>query len=224
MVRTVTVKNYADQSCNVFEDIEVTTWGELRRIIENGGISTEGMSVKEGVSKVNFLNDESVLPHDIPFKGSVTNDLFILLFPKEKEKLNLGGVNRADVVAKIKELSLEEVVKETTGRNWTQVPTATLLVIVQEAECGCEEEENEEEAKPEHAVPVKKDLGTEFEKFKVYLEEFLNKLLVVLDYEIGFETDNKRDLQKSFARTFGIESEKGFSKNDIAEMEAELGL
>lgn len=105
-----------------------TTLGELKRELSALGIPTTGMCIQEGLTHIELVNDDSVLPHDVPWKGTITNNLvFRITQTAEKTK---SGVDRKELYAVIKARHLEGKVKEMFGRNFTQVPTQDLARLV----------------------------------------------------------------------------------------------
>lgn len=80
----------------------VETLGELKRELDNKNFDYEGMEFTEGVSKTVLTRDDSVLPKELPFKGSITNDLAIFLTVPNK-KIKSGVMSRTEVITAIKE-------------------------------------------------------------------------------------------------------------------------
>ena len=130
MNRTVTVVEQSSQRKTVIENVEANTFGELRPYLVDAGINLENMDIREGVSKTSIINDATVLPHDIPWRGSTTNDL--LLFLTLKNKKVASGMDRKEAVAYIKDNNLEEAVVEKFHDNYTRVSNANLISFVQE--------------------------------------------------------------------------------------------
>lgn len=131
-----------------------TTLGELKAAMIENDIDYSGLDFTEGITKTQLLDDASLLPTNVPYKGSVTNNLVILL-TNNKKKIDSGIedvslTDRAEAYKIIKEHVLQDAVKEEFGRNFTQVPTAALWAFIQSCgidHSGCEDgcEDNEEE-------------------------------------------------------------------------------
>lgn len=134
-----------------------TTLGELKAAMMENDIDYSGLDFTEGITKTQLLDDASLLPTNVPYKGSVTNNLVILL-TNNKKKIDSGTedvslTDRAEAYRIIKEHNLQEAVKEEFGRNFTQVPTAALWAFIQgngidQTCCGednCEDDEEEYE-------------------------------------------------------------------------------
>lgn len=62
-----------------------TTLAELKNDLRANGIDYSGMTFFEGISKVELKNDASVLPHDVPYKGTITNELVFMLTSTNKK-------------------------------------------------------------------------------------------------------------------------------------------
>lgn len=123
-------------------DSTATNLGELKRELETLGISTDGMAIQEGLTNTELVNDNSILPHDVPYRGTVTNNLVFRLTRAEKNIAS--GISRKEVYDFINKLDLQQIIKDTFGRNFTQVPTDKLEEIVNEnmpKECKCGDKE-----------------------------------------------------------------------------------
>lgn len=128
MERKITV--LVNKGATVVINSTATTLGELKAEMDAAGVTYGGMSIFEGISKTELLDDASILPSNLPYKGQVTNDLVILLSVKDKKITSGAAVARAEVYAMIKNLGLEQEVIETFGRNFTQVSTSDLMVLI----------------------------------------------------------------------------------------------
>ena len=82
--RKITIVSTKSQSKKVIMS-SATTLAELKSDLRQNGIDYEGMSFFEGTSKVELKNDASVLPHDVPWKGTVTNELVFMLTNTNKK-------------------------------------------------------------------------------------------------------------------------------------------
>lgn len=111
-----------------------TTLGELKEAMANEGIDFSGLEFTEGITKTQLLDDASLLPTNIPYKGGFTNNLVILL-TNTKKKIDSGNDNvtmtdRFEAYNVIKENNLQDAIKEYFGRNFTQVSTANLWEFI----------------------------------------------------------------------------------------------
>jgi len=134
MQRQITVYEAAQNGkVTVLNNVEATTLGELKNVLVAKGINIENMDFMEGVSNIVLRDDNSVLPTNVPYKGSTTNDLFIYLSLKNKKIASGACMSRPDAYLYIKAHELGDAVKEKFGRNYTQVPTAELLSFIEES-------------------------------------------------------------------------------------------
>ena len=107
----------------------VETLGELKRELDDKNFDYEGMEFTEGVSKTVLTRDDSVLPKELPFKGSITNDLAIFLTVPNK-KIKSGVMSRTEVITAIKENHLTEECKKVYGKNFTTCKTVDLIALL----------------------------------------------------------------------------------------------
>ena len=128
MERKVTVMSNKGANVVVIES-NATTLGELKRELSAADVSYDGMAIFEGVSRTTLMDDESILPSNLPYKGVVTNDLVILLSPKDK-KITSGASAREAAYAAVKANNLQSAVVAQFGRNFTQVSTIDLVEFV----------------------------------------------------------------------------------------------
>ena len=117
----------------------VETLGELKRELDNKNFDYEGMEFTEGVSKTVLTRDDSVLPKELPFKGSITNNLAIFLTVPNK-KIKSGVMSRAEVIAAIKENHLTEECKKVYGKNFTTCKTTDLIALLDKKEKAVKED------------------------------------------------------------------------------------
>jgi hypothetical protein len=127
-MRKVTFIDSKSQSQKVINNSTATTLGELKAEMRTAGIDYTDMSFYEGHIRAELLDDNSILPTDIPYKGQVVNDLVFMLSTTNKKIKS--GVDRSEVYGLIKGMHLEDEVKRIFGRNYTQVPTNDLLALV----------------------------------------------------------------------------------------------
>lgn len=128
--RKITIVQTKNQKKSVIMS-SATTLAELKRDLRDNGIDYDGMTFFEGTSKVELKTDDAVLPHDVPYKGTITNELVFMLTNTNK-KIRSGAMSRAEAYAKIKALNLGELCKEKYGRNFTQVPTNDLIALIED--------------------------------------------------------------------------------------------
>ena len=130
-VRKITVVQTKNQKKSVIMSA-ATTLAELKSDLRANGIDYDGMTFFEGTSKVELKNDASVLPHDVPYKGTITNELVFMLTNTNK-KIRSGAVamSRAEAYSAIKSMGLQDACVKKFGKNFTMCKTADLIVLVQ---------------------------------------------------------------------------------------------
>lgn len=131
--RKITVIETSCQTKKVIMS-NATTLGELKRDLDSNGIYYNNMSFYEGVSKTELKNDNSILPHDIPYKGNITNELvFMLTTANKKIKSGAKTVSRADVYKTIRVKGLQDACMQRFGKNFTMCKTTDLLALIEES-------------------------------------------------------------------------------------------
>ena len=109
-----------------------TTLAELKSDLRANGIDYDGMTFFEGTSKVELKNDASVLPHDVPYKGTITNELvFMLTNTNKKIRSGATNMNRAEAYSAIKSMGLQDVCVKKFGKNFTMCKTTDLIALIQ---------------------------------------------------------------------------------------------
>ena len=129
--RKITVVQTKNQKKSVIMSA-ATTLAELKSDLRANGIDYDGMTFFEGTSKVELKNDASVLPHDVPYKGTVTNELVCMLTNTNK-KIRSGATNmsRMEAYNAIKSMGLQNACVEKFGKNFTMCKTTDLIALVQ---------------------------------------------------------------------------------------------
>lgn len=129
--RKITVVQTKNQKKSVIMSA-ATTLAELKSDLRANGIDYDGMTFFEGTSKVELKNDASVLPHDVPYKGTITNELVFMLTNINK-KIRSGAVamSRAEAYSAIKSMGLQDACVKKFGKNFTMCKTADLIALIQ---------------------------------------------------------------------------------------------
>lgn len=109
-----------------------STLAELKSDLGANGIDYSGMTFFEGTSKVELKNDASVLPHDVPYKGTITNELVFMLTNTNK-KIKSGAIvmSRTEAYNAIKSMGLQDACVKKFGKNFTMCKTADLIALIQ---------------------------------------------------------------------------------------------
>jgi hypothetical protein len=126
-----------------------TTLGELKRDFSAHNIDYSDMTFFEGLTKTELINNDSILPTNVMYKGTPTNNLTIMLTNSNK-KIKSGALSettpRSVVYSHIQNMGLQTQCVTRYGRNYTQVPTASLIALINDAnkntekKCECNNE------------------------------------------------------------------------------------
>lgn len=193
--RKITIVQTKNQKKSVIMSA-ATTLAELKRDLRDNGIDYDGMTFFEGTSKVELKTDDAVLPHDVPYKGTITNELVFMLTNTNK-KIRSGAMSRAEAYAKIKSMGLGELCKEKYGRNFTQCSTNDLIALIvanenhqQAHECPRAKMLKEEPKKEEKVeAPV-----AETQNVDIKAREAIYRLAVMLEDKDIIEDYEKREI------------------------------
>lgn len=107
-----------------------TTLGELKADMREKRINYEGMTFYEGLSKTELTEDASLLPHDIPYKGTTTNELVFMLTTPNK-KIKSGAITRAEAYDIIRKKNLGNECMKRFGQHFTRCKTVDLIKLVE---------------------------------------------------------------------------------------------
>ena len=129
--RKITVVQTKNQKKSVIMSA-ATTLAELKSDLRANNIDYDGMTFFEGTSKVELKNDASVLPHDVPYKGIVTNELvFMLTNTNKKIRSGAATMSRAEAYSAIKSMGLQNACVKKFGKNFTMCKTVDLIALIQ---------------------------------------------------------------------------------------------
>lgn len=187
-----------------------TTLAELKNDLRNSGIDYDGMTFYEGLSKTELKSDEAILPHDIPYKGTVTNELvFMLTNPNKKIA---SGADRKELYNIIKSRGLDTECVRQYGRHFTCVKTVDLLALIENSE-----------KKEDTSVMPEPDSNTiqEVVEFKdVAVRNALALLLDVLDDEAVLSYKDRMRILESMNHSNTEDSSKDstYSDSEISDM------
>lgn len=203
---------------------DVATLGELKALAVEEGFNVDNVEFHEGVSRTILPSDESVLPSNILHKGNYTNDLVIILSPKNT-KID-SGMDRKAAYAVIKEYNLQEEVKSFFGKNFTNVSTLELVEFVQEKLGEKYIEEKNPNVLKEAPVKSEGNVDIALEERVALIEKELKVLKeALIDHAILDEEDEDDDYYDDFDdndEKAWYESKEGdksaHSDDDIEEM------
>lgn len=178
--RKITVVQTKNQKKSVIMSA-ATTLAELKSDLRANGIDYDGMTFFEGTSKVELKNDASVLPHDVPYKGIITNELVFMLTNTNK-KIRSGAVamSRAEAYNAIKSMGLQDACVKKFGKNFTMCKTADLIALVQ----------SNDASKPMPVVPTSND----GECVDTVARAAISKLVEILENNGTIEEDEKDEV------------------------------
>ena len=125
--RKITIISTQNHSTKVINSA-ATTLAELKADLNNAGIEYTDCTFFEGLTKTELKNDAAILPHDVPYKGTTTNNL-VFMITNASKKIR-SGADRKSIIAEIKAKNLTEVVKNTYGKNYTNCKTEDLERIL----------------------------------------------------------------------------------------------
>ena len=151
--RKITIVSTKTQKKSVIMSA-ATSLAELEADLRQNGIDYTGMTFYEGTSKTELKNDASVLPHDVPYKGTLNNELVFMLTNTNKKIKSGADMNRADAYAAIKSMGLQEECIKRFGKNFTMCKTADLIALIDEKSA----------PKPVPSTPTKKEKIDEAKK------------------------------------------------------------
>ena len=149
--RKITVFSTRTQSKHVIMS-SASTLRELKNDLRSHGINYTDMSFLEGLTKTELKTDDSLLPHDVPYKGTTTNELVFMLTNTAK-KIRSGAMSRSEAYAQIKKLNLQDTCKTKFGKNFTQCSTNDLISLIEGASSTKEETPKVKEEKPKTETP-----------------------------------------------------------------------
>ena len=188
-----------------------TTLAELKADLRVAGINYSDMTFYEGISKTEIKTDDSQLPHDVNYKGNITNNLVFMLTTANK-KVKSGAVStRAEAYKTIKDNNLQDEVKKKFGKNFTNCGTNDLVTFV-----------NNKEKKATKTVvekaPVKVDNNpVTTVKSGVNYTIALTKLVNYLAGK-AISTDAANDILAEIGVEYKAPKSTGYSESEINEM------
>lgn len=191
---------------------DATTLGELKHDLTREGISYRNMSFLEGLSKTELKSDDSILPHDIIWKGQVTNNLVIMLTTANKNIKSGTPMSRMEAYTCIKTMGLQDECQSKFGKNFTQCKTSDLVSLI-------EEKRNKKES-PAKESPIKEDKEVVSSTDKKGVKQALVKLVETL-YDTGnLSFKATKAILKDLGVKVGAKKEKAveFTKSEIDEM------
>ena len=217
--RKITIISTKNHSTKVINSA-ATTLGELKTDLNNAGIEYTDCTFFEGLTKTELKNNDAILPHDVPYKGTITNNL-VFMITNASKKIK-SGADRKSIIAEIKAKNLTEVVKNTYGKNYTNCKTEDLEKILSMNNTSAPKE-----------APAKKEVSnnpaiktTDLSSYvtKAELKEVIESLLeemenAEVDYIEDVDIDNIAIIGKVSSSNFEEEkSDSPYSSNELDDM------
>ena len=171
-----------------------TTLAELKSDLRANGIDYDGMTFFEGTSKVELKNDASVLPHDVPYKGTITNELvFMLTNTNKKIRSGAATMSRTEAYSAIKSMGLQDACVKKFGKNFTMCKTTDLIALVQSN--GASKPTPKDETKKEEKIkaPVV-PASSDGECVDTVARAAISRLVVILENNGTIEEDEKEEV------------------------------
>lgn len=234
--RKITVVQTKNQKKSVIMSA-ATTLAELKSDLRANGIDYDGMTFFEGTSKVELKNDASVLPHDVPYKGTVTNELvFMLTNTNKKIRSGAATMSRAEAYSAIKSMGLQDACVKKFGKNFTMCKTADLIVLVQSnnASKPAPKAEAKKEEKMEASVNTPVAPASNGECVDTVARAAISRLVEILeengtieDYEKEEVIDilgGKAELNKAPSEECEPELASSYSDDEVNDMFAGMGV
>lgn len=153
MKRTVTIFDSITASKKVLENVEANTLSDIKNLMDDNDIPYNDRDFIEAVSHTQLIDDNSVLPSNVPYKGKTTNDLLIYM-TYNNMRVKSGARTRKELYQIIAHNDLKDEIKETFGKNYTHVTTADLDKYITDVVSSTSEPEDwkvEPEAQEERA-------------------------------------------------------------------------
>ena len=217
--RKITIISTKNHSTKVINSA-ATTLGELKTDLNNAGIEYTDCTFFEGLTKTELKNNNAILPHDVPYKGTITNNL-VFMITNASKKIK-SGADRKSIIAEIKAKNLTEVVKNTYGKNYTNCKTEDLEKILSMNNTSTPKEAPAKKEVPSESVMKTTDLSNYVTKTE--LREVIESLLkemeyVEIDYVEDVDIDNIAIIGKvSSSNSEEEKSDSPYSSNELDDM------
>ena len=219
--RKITIISTKNHSTKVINSA-ATTLAELKSDLNNAGISYTDCTFFEGLTKTELKNDAAILPHDVPYKGTITNNLVFMITNASKKIRSGAKLDRKAIIEEIKAKNLTEVVKKTYGKNYTNCKTEDLEKILSMNNNSAPKEapakKETVETKSNTSVPNDTEYIT-----KAQLKEVITGLVeemkyVGMDYSDEINIDNISIIGDVSSSNSKKEDDSPYSSNELDDM------
>ena len=219
--RKITVIPTKTHKTQVIESA-ATTLAELKADLTKAGIDYTDCTFFEGLTKIELKNDAAILPHDVPYKGTTTNNLVFMITNASKKIRSGAKLDRKAIIEEIKVKNLTEVVKKTYGKNYTNCKTEDLQKILNKEAAPTTADVSAPAKKEAPSKPAMKttDLSNYVTKaeLKKVIESFL-KEMEDADYVEDVDIDNIAIIGKvSSSNSKEEKSDSPYSSNELDDM------
>ena len=219
--RKITVIPTKTHKTQVIESA-ATTLAELKADLTKAGIDYTDCTFFEGLTKIELKNDAAILPHDVPYKGTTTNNLVFMITNASKKIRSGAKLDRKAIIEEIKAKNLTEVVKKTYGKNYTNCKTEDLEKILSMNNTSTLKEAPAKKEVSNESVMKTTDLSNYVTKAE--LREVIESLLkemedVEVDYVEDVDIDNIAIIGKvSSSNSEEEKSDSPYSSNELDDM------
>ena len=219
--RKITVIPTKTHKTQVIESA-ATTLAELKVDLTKAGIDYTDCTFFEGLTKIELKNDAAILPHDVPYKGTTTNNLVFMITNASKKIRSGAKLDRKAIIEEIKAKNLTEVVKKTYGKNYTNCKTEDLEKILSMNNTSVLKEAPAKKEAPSKSAMKTTDLSNYVTKAE--LREIIESLLkemedAEVDYVEDVDIDNIAIIGKVSSNNSEEEkSDSPYSSNELDDM------
>lgn len=217
--RKITIVSTNNQRKSVLMS-SATTLKELKEDLRNEGIDYTDMTFYEGTSKVELKDDSAILPHDVPYKGTVTNELVFMLTNTNKKIKSGADMTRAEAYDAIRNNNLQSECVKRFGKNFTMCKTANLVALVNEKTTEVKASTVKEKTKVNTPKDTKKE-DTLIEYVDIKARKAINSLLDMLKSNGTLwddEIDEVRNILGYIDNTCNPDEKTPYSDREIDEM------
>ena len=214
--RKITIISTKNHSTTVINSA-ATTLAELKTDLDNARIGYTDCTFFEGLTKTELKNNDAILPHDVPYKGTITNNL-VFMITNASKKIK-SGADRKSIIAEIKSKNLTEVVKNTYGKNYTNCKTEDLEKILSMNNTSTSKEAPAKKEVPNN--PVMKTTDLSIYVTKAELREVIESLLKETEkvgYVEDIDIDNISIIGNISSSNSNKEDDSPYSSNELDDM------
>lgn len=199
--RKITIISTRNQSKNVIMSAAATL-GELKTDLRQANIDYQNMTFYEGLSKTELKDDRAILPHNIPYKGQITNELVFMLTTTNKKIRSGANMSRAEIYNLIKAQGLKDECMKRFGKNFTMCKTVDLIALIMEnaksaPKTVTTKKKNKTPMKKQETTSVKTDsnCGNTLECIDAGARKALLKLLYILEDDGYIDEDELLEIK-----------------------------